>query len=337
FDRGHMCPSADRTASVQDNSNTFLMTNMVPQAPDNNQGPWAAFESYLRTVVSQGNELYIVSGPFGQGGVGSNGPASLIANGNVVVPQKTWKVALVLPVGDDDVNRVTNSTRTIAVIMPNSQGIRDDLWQKYLATVDQVEALTGFNFFSNVPASIQDVIESKFDAANDTAPVALDQTLTTAEDNTLSITLTANDTKVNSSLSFTVVTGPSHGMISGSGANIVYTPNSDYSGPDSLVFKASDGTLDSQATVTINVTEVNDAPLAGTDSKSTNMNTGLMFTASDLLANDSAGPGESAQTITVTSVSTTSNTHGTVTLSNGVVSYTPDHDFFGSAAFEYAV
>ncbi|HMG36330.1 MAG TPA: DNA/RNA non-specific endonuclease [Blastocatellia bacterium] len=338
FDRGHMCPSADRTASVQDNSNTFLMTNMVPQAPDNNQGPWAGFESYLRVVVGQGNELYIISGPSGQGGVGSNGPASVIANGNVVVPQETWKVALVLPVGDDDVNRVTNQTRTIAVIMPNLQGIRNDQWQKYLATVDQVEALTGYNFFSNVPDSIQDAIESKFDAVNDTAPVALDQNLTTAEDNTLSITLTANDVKVNTSLSFTVVTGPAHGTMSGSGANLVYTPASNYSGPDSLVFKASDGTLDSQpATVNINVTEVNDPPFAGTDSKSTNMNTMLMFPATDLLTNDDAGPNETGQTITVTSVSPTPGTHGTVTLSSGVVNYSPDHDFFGSASFEYTV
>src|SRR5262249_25202850 len=222
--------------------------------------------------------------------------------------------------------------------MPNLQGIRNDQWQKYLATVDQVEALTGYNFFSNVPDSIQDAIESKFDAVNDTAPVALDQNLTTAEDNTLSITLTANDVKVNTSLSFTVVTGPAHGTMSGSGANLVYTPASNYSGPDSLVFKASDGTLDSQpATVNINVTEVNDPQFAGTDSKSTNMNTMLMFPATDLLTNDDAGPNETGQTITVTSVSPTPGTHGTVTLSSGVVNYSPDHDFFGSASFEYTV
>ena len=53
--------ASDLTASVQDNSATFLMTNMVPQAPENNQGPWAQFEGYLRTVVAQGNEVYKVA------------------------------------------------------------------------------------------------------------------------------------------------------------------------------------------------------------------------------------------------------------------------------------
>ena len=66
--------------------------------------------------------------------------------------------------------RVNNNTRTIAVIMPNSQGIRNDPWQKYLATVDQVEALTGYDFYSNVPVSIQNTIDRSSNAASNTAP-----------------------------------------------------------------------------------------------------------------------------------------------------------------------
>lgn len=46
FDRGHNCPSGDRTRSIPDNSATFLMTNRVPQSPNNNQGPWEKLESY---------------------------------------------------------------------------------------------------------------------------------------------------------------------------------------------------------------------------------------------------------------------------------------------------
>jgi endonuclease G len=49
FDRGHNCPSADRSSSVNANSSTFLMTNMVPQAPNNNQETWGNFEDYLRS------------------------------------------------------------------------------------------------------------------------------------------------------------------------------------------------------------------------------------------------------------------------------------------------
>src|SRR5882672_9671479 len=104
------------------------MSNMVPQAPDNNQGPWANLEADLRTIADGGNELYIISGPLGVGGVGSvNGnTVNTIANGHVTVPAYTWKVALVLPSGSgDDISRVTCATRTIAVLMPNTQGIRN--------------------------------------------------------------------------------------------------------------------------------------------------------------------------------------------------------------------
>ena len=164
FDRGHMTPSADRLRTNADNSATFLMTNIIPQSPDNNQGPWNNMEQYLRTLVSAGNELYIISGGSGQGGTGSNGgTTNTIAGGKVTVPSQTWKVVIVLPVGTDDVSRVTTSTRTIAVIMPNSQGIRTVDWKTYRVSVDQVEALTGFDFFSSVPVGTQATIEAVVD------------------------------------------------------------------------------------------------------------------------------------------------------------------------------
>lgn len=154
YDRGHLCPSADRTKTVADNSATFLMTNMIPQMPSNNQGPWASLESYARTLVSQGNELYIISGGFGI--------QSYIANGNVAVPTYTWKVIIVLTSGTNDVSRVTSSTRTIAVIMPNFGSINSD-WRTYRVSVDQVESQTGYDFFSNVSTTIQSQIESVVD------------------------------------------------------------------------------------------------------------------------------------------------------------------------------
>jgi endonuclease G len=141
------------------------MTNMMPQAPDNNQGPWEQLESYSRTLVSGGNELYIIAGGFGTGGSGSNGgTTNTVASGHVTVPNVTWKVIMVLPAASgNDVSRVNNSTRVIAIIMPNTQGIRNNTWQQYRVSVDQVEALTGFDFFSNVPVAIQNVIEAQVD------------------------------------------------------------------------------------------------------------------------------------------------------------------------------
>jgi DNA/RNA endonuclease G (NUC1)/methionine-rich copper-binding protein CopC len=168
FDRGHMTPNADRDkeTSIPINQATFLMSNMVAQAPDNNQGPWAAFEGYLRTLLPA-NEVYIVSGGFGTGGTGSAGFATTIANGHVHVPASTWKVALVLPkASGDDVARVDCSTRTIAVIMPNTQGIRNNPWETYLTSVDAVETLTGYDFFQNLPDQYERCVEAGTNGVN---------------------------------------------------------------------------------------------------------------------------------------------------------------------------
>ena len=169
FDRGHMTPNADRDNQnrIPINQETYLMSNMVPQAPDNNQGPWASLEGYLRTVTDSGNEIYIISGPNGVGGTGSNGGVTTsVANGHVTVPSSTWKVALVLPQGTNDISRVDCSTRTIAVLMPNTQGIRPDPWQNFLTTVDAIETLTGYDFFSNLPEPIQRCIEAGTNGVN---------------------------------------------------------------------------------------------------------------------------------------------------------------------------
>jgi endonuclease G len=166
FDRGHMCPSADRTSSTANNSATFLMTNMIPQAPNNNQITWENLETYGRTLVSSGNELYIISGGYGTGGTGSNGYLTTVGNG-VVVPAKTWKIIVVLPSGNNDISRITTQTRVIAVLMPNDQTCNSKPWGNYRVSVDSIEALTGYDFLSSVPASIQNTIE----AGTDNGPV----------------------------------------------------------------------------------------------------------------------------------------------------------------------
>ncbi len=157
YDRGHMCPSADRTSSVADNSATFLMTNMIPQSANNNQGPWAALEDSCRNFVSQGCEVYIYSGGYGSQG--------FINNGHVNVPTYTWKVIVVLTNGTNDLGRVTTSTRVIGVWMPNSDALisRTAPWKNFRVSVDYIETQTGYNFLSNVSTSIQATIESRVD------------------------------------------------------------------------------------------------------------------------------------------------------------------------------
>ncbi|MGE0079380.1 MAG: DNA/RNA non-specific endonuclease [Bacteroidales bacterium] len=167
FDRGHMCPSADRTLTVTDNSATFLMTNMIPQSPKNNQVTWAALENYCRTLIDAGNELYIICGPYGQGGTSAQGTFNTISVSSgaygITVPSYTWKIVVVLENGDNDLSRITTSTRVIAVSIPNNQTCSSQAWTYYRVSVDSLESLTGYDFLSNVPTSIQDVIEAKVD------------------------------------------------------------------------------------------------------------------------------------------------------------------------------
>src|SRR4029079_17839648 len=198
----------------------------------------------------------IVAGPAGSGGTGSNGGGSTtIANGHVAVPSSTWKVVLVIPKGDNDISRVTAATRTIAVIMPNVQGIRNDDWQNYLTTVDAVEAMTGYDFFANVPDAVENAIEAGTNGVN--PPGTEGQAVTTAEDTSKSVTLTAVSPNPAASFTFTIVQPPAHGVLTGTGANKSYQPGSDFNGSDSFTFRANDGNANSNtSTVTITVTEV---------------------------------------------------------------------------------
>ena len=156
YDRGHIAPSADRNRNKEDNSSTFLMTNMMPQVPELNRGVWGDLEEYCRELVQQGKELYIVAGPIGsQGAIGKKE--------KIAVPAKTWKVILVLDRQGLGLQGITSNTRALAVMMPNDSSVKGKGWKSFRVSVKQVERETGLNFLSNVPPQVQQVIESKVD------------------------------------------------------------------------------------------------------------------------------------------------------------------------------
>ncbi|NCJ05336.1 DNA/RNA non-specific endonuclease [Synechococcales cyanobacterium C] len=155
YDRGHMIPSGDRTRTAEDNSATFLMTNILPQTPDNNQGPWAVLESECRTLAREGKELYILSGGYGR--------RRTIAEGRVIPPQHLWKVIVVIDEPSRGIRGVTPQTRVIAVDMPNEQGIRMADWRTFRVSVDALEATTGYDFLSNLPQALQRTLEAAVD------------------------------------------------------------------------------------------------------------------------------------------------------------------------------
>ena len=116
-------------------------------------------------------------------------------------------------------------------------------------------------------------------AAND-APVATGQSVTTAEDKAVGILLAASDMD-GDKLTYGVVTAPAKGKLSGSAPNLTYTPNADANGADSFTFRANDGMTNSNtATVSINITAVNDAPVATAQAVSTPEKTSLAIVLS---------------------------------------------------------
>ncbi|AWM32273.1 DNA/RNA non-specific endonuclease [Hymenobacter nivis] len=164
FDKGHNCPSGDRTASLDDNSATFLMSNMVPQAPQNNQQTWAHLEEYTRAQVQRGLEAYVLMGSYGRGGTGKNGFAQTLDQGRVTVPARIWKVVVFLPEGPDDLRRIAaGQARVVAIDTPNDNSIAPD-WKQYLTSVDKIEAASGLDLLSALPpaaqAQLQKVVDS---------------------------------------------------------------------------------------------------------------------------------------------------------------------------------
>jgi DNA/RNA endonuclease G (NUC1) len=155
IDRGHLVRSADRTAGPLDNARTYHFTNIIPQAADNNQGPWAALETHLGDLARGGTkEVYIVTGAAGSKGTVKN-------EGRITIPAWTWKVAVIMN-RDAGLAQVTGpaSLEVIAVLMPNDPGIRTNGWQQYRVSVDRVEQVSGFDLLSALPDAVEAIVEA---------------------------------------------------------------------------------------------------------------------------------------------------------------------------------
>lgn len=163
FDRGHLCPSDDRDNTAAENQTTFILSNIVPQAPRHNRQSWRLLEEYTRSLLDQGNECYVIAGVYGHGGTGDHGAAQTLGSGKLTVPATLWKVIVVLPVGSNDVQRINAQTRVIAVLMPNTNTVGDEQWANYRVSVDEIEQRTGYDLLSNLPLNVQRAIEAGMD------------------------------------------------------------------------------------------------------------------------------------------------------------------------------
>jgi DNA/RNA endonuclease G (NUC1) len=246
IDRGHLARSFDRTSASFDNAMTFYFSNIIPQASDLNQGPWANMENDLGNFARfQNKEVYIIAGPAGNKGTVKN-------EGKIVIPASVWKVAVIMP-RDQGLANIHDyrDLEVIAVIMPNVAGVRNVDWTTYKTTVDAVEALSRYDLLALLPDKVERAVES-----NTKPPLAaLDGPYSGFEGGTLSLSADASVDPNGSIVSYEWTFGDG---ASGSGSSITHTFAQNGSYTVRLIVVDNDGLAD---TVTTSANIANVAPV----------------------------------------------------------------------------
>lgn len=149
YDRGHMCPAADNKYSEKAMEESFLFTNMCPQNGNLNRGDWNEMEQACRRWAKEYGGVYIVCGP-----ILYKGKHKTIGKNKVVVPEAFFKVVL----------RTGENPKAIGFIYKNAEGNRPK--GDYVNTVDEVERITGIDFFPSLPDDVENKVEATADIAD---------------------------------------------------------------------------------------------------------------------------------------------------------------------------
>lgn len=146
YDRGHMCPAGDNKWDSEAMRQSFLFTNICPQAPGLNRGDWNEMENACRSWARENGDIYIVCGP-----ILYKGRHKTIGKHKVVVPEAFFKVVLCM----------RGTPKAIGFIYKNEDGNRPK--GDYVNSVDEVERITGFDLFASLPDDVEKAVESTAD------------------------------------------------------------------------------------------------------------------------------------------------------------------------------
>lgn len=145
YDRGHMAPAADMKWSKKAMKESFYLSNMCPQNSSLNRGDWNDLEEKVRKWARRDSDIIVICGP-----IVPKRPQTI--GNKVAVPEAFFKVILSL---------YGKTPAAIGFVMPNKEG--NNPLSHYARTVDQVEEITDMDFFSELPDSLEDEIESQYD------------------------------------------------------------------------------------------------------------------------------------------------------------------------------
>lgn len=143
YDRGHLCPAGDRKYTKQAHDETFLTSNISPQEHQFNAGIWNTLEQKTRYWAGKYDGVYVVTGGVLKGNMKS------IGTENVSVPNQFYKVLI---------DNNTGKTKMIAFLMPHKDSNKP--LYEFVVSVDEVEALTGIDFFPELEDAIEDKLEA---------------------------------------------------------------------------------------------------------------------------------------------------------------------------------
>ncbi len=147
YDKGHMAPANDFSWSVDAMKATFVLSNAVPQRHGLNGGQWAQLEGAVHDLAASQGTVWVFSGPVFVGGK----PVKSIGPDQVAVPTHTYKVVLCI--------RPNGEKEMFGFVMPNVNKPSGTVIS-YTFSVDEVEKLTGLDFFSALPAAEQQRLEA---------------------------------------------------------------------------------------------------------------------------------------------------------------------------------
>lgn len=150
FDRGHLCPAADRKFSEEAMSETFFMSNMSPQKPYFNRGIWKKLEEQVRDWATKNEEVFVVTG-----GLLENDLPKIGKTNKISVPVYYYKIIL---------DAKEPQVKAIAFLMKNEKS--EFPLSNFTVTIDSVEKITGIDFFPLLPDSLENLLESKSDFEN---------------------------------------------------------------------------------------------------------------------------------------------------------------------------
>ena len=247
-----------------------------------------------------------------------------VASAKNVTVQEDGQVAVTLTGSDVDGDSLTYSIVS-APTKGTLTGTAPSLTYRPAANLNGSDSFT-YRVNDGTLNSTTATVSITISSVND-VPVANAQSLTATEDTPLSIVLTGSDVE-SGSLSYTVVSQPGKGTLSGNPPNLTYTPSANSNGADSFAFRVNDGSTNSTVSwITINVTAVNDAPVATARSLSTTPGTAVAVTLAGTDAENSA----------LTYVVVTQPANGSLSGTAPNLTYTPSSGFTGNDSFTYRV